>query len=110
MYRVLLVDQDANHAERLASRLRQHGLAVSIAEGIPEARRCLQRRIPPFELVLVVASEMPDRWLGVLRALVQASRQSCMCLGPLFLFVTPTKCNPHMRLRIEHLGARYVHE
>ena len=110
MYRVLLIDQDAIHAERLATRLRQHGLAVLIAASIPEALRRLQQRIPSCELVLIAASGMPDQWLGILRALVQASRQSCLCLGPFFLFAASLKCNPHIRLRIERLGARYVHE
>jgi CheY-like chemotaxis protein len=110
MRRVLLVDQDSDHAERLAARLRLHGLIVLIAPSVSEAIRRLQQRIPPCELVLVAASGTPDGWFGILRALIQASRQSCMCLGPLFLFASSVKCNPHVRLRIERLGARYVHE
>ena len=39
MYRLLLIDQDATHAERLATRLRQRGLEVLIAESIDEAAR-----------------------------------------------------------------------
>lgn len=110
MRRVLLVGQDSDYTERLAARLRQHGLIVLIAESIPEAIRQLQQRIPFCELVVVAASGMPDRWLGILRALVQASQQSSMCIGPLFLFVASLKYNPHTRLRIERLGARYAHE
>lgn len=110
MHRVLLVDQDSDHAERLAGHLRQHGLSVLIAESIPEAIYRLQQRIPSCELVLIATSGMPDPWLGALRSLVHASRQSCMCLGPLFLFISSVKCNPHVQLRIERLGARYVHE
>jgi CheY-like chemotaxis protein len=108
MHRVLLVDQDAVHAERLASRLRQHGLVVLIPKSIPEATRRLKQRLPSCELVLVAALGIPDYWLAVLHSLVQASQQSCMCPGPLFLFVSNVKCTPHVRLRVEHLGARYV--
>jgi len=110
MFWLLLIDQDANHAERLALSLRQHGLAVSIANSVSEAARKLQQRIPVYELVLVAASGMPDQWLEALCILVQASRQLCLSLGPFFLFAARQKCNPHLQLRIERLGARYACE
>lgn len=110
MYRALLVDQDMNHAERLASRLRQHGLVVSIADNVPAAELRLRQRIPTCDLVLVAASGTPDQWLDTLRILVQASRQPCLSFGPLFLLAAHQKCNPHLRLRIERLGARYACE
>jgi CheY-like chemotaxis protein len=110
MYRALLVDQDANHAERLALCLRQHGLTVSIADSVPEAARRLRQRIPTCDLVLVAASGMQDQWPEALCVLVRASRQLCMSLGPLFLFASRQKCYPRLRLRIERLGARYACE
>jgi len=108
MYRVLLIDQDPDHAERLASRLRQHGLTDVIAASIPEAARRLQHRIPVCDLVLVAAAEISDQWLDTLRTLIDSSRQSLLSLGPLFLFTTRQECSPRLRLRIEHLGARYA--
>jgi ActR/RegA family two-component response regulator len=110
MYRALLIDQDTNHAERLAFRLRQRGLVVTIAESVSKAARHLEQRIPIYELVLVVAAGAPDQWLDALRSLVHASRQFGMFLGPLFLLISRSRCNPHLRLRIEHLGARYACE
>jgi ActR/RegA family two-component response regulator len=110
MYRLLLIDQDAIHAERLAACLRQRGLAVMIVESIEKAARQLQQRVPSYELVVVVASGMSEEWLGILRKLVQACRLFSMCQGPLFLFVARRKCSPNLRLRIERLGARYAHE
>jgi ActR/RegA family two-component response regulator len=108
MYRLLLIDQDSMHAERLATCLREHGLGVLIAESIEEAARRLQQRLPSFELVVVVTSGMTEQWLVALRRLVEASRQYSMCRGPLFLFASRRKCSPNLRLRIERLGARYV--
>jgi ActR/RegA family two-component response regulator len=108
MYRVLLVDQDTNHAERLALCLRQRGLAVSIADSIPESARLLRQRIPVCDLVLVAVAEMSDRWLDTLLSLIEASRQLHFSLGPLFLLASRQNCNPHFRLRIERLGVRYV--
>jgi CheY-like chemotaxis protein len=110
MYRLLLIDQDAIHAERLATCLRERGLAVMIAESVEESVRQLQQRLPSYELVVVVASGMPEQWLAILRRLVGACRQCSMCQGPLFLVASSRKCPPHLRLRIEHLGARYVRE
>ena len=110
MYRLLLIDHNASHAEHLAARLRQSGLAVMITERIEEAARSLNQRIPPYELVVVIASGLPDEWVEILRKLVRASRQRCTGPHPFFLFVSRLKCNPHMRLRIERLGVRYVRE
>ena len=110
MYRLLLIDHDRTHADRLATHLRQRSLVVTIAEHIEEAARSLNQRIPTYELVVVIACGPPDAWLAMLRKIVRASRQRCNGLRPLFLFVSPLKCNPRIRLRIERLGARYVRE
>jgi DNA-binding response OmpR family regulator len=108
MYRLLLIDQDATHAERLAICLRERGIEVMIAESIEEAAQRLQQRLPPYELVVVVASRTPE--LAILRRLVGACRQYSMCRGPLFLVASRRKGSPYLRLRIERIGARYVCE
>lgn len=110
MYRLLLIDQDEIHAERLATFLRRRRLVVTTTASIDEAVSGLRRRIPFYELVVVVASRSPEQWLAILRRLKRACRLSYFFHRPLFLFVSKRKCNPHMRLRIERLGARYVRE
>ena len=110
MYRLLLIDQDCTHAERVATRLRHRGLAVMIAEGTEEAAYSLSHRVPAYELVVVIASGLPDAWLTTLRKLVRASRQQWTGPGPSFRFASKLKCAPQIRLRIERLGARYVRE
>jgi CheY-like chemotaxis protein len=110
MYRLLLIDQDSIHAERLAICLRERGLAVVIAESIEESARRLQQRLPPYELVILVASCIPEQWLAILRRLVAACREQSLCQGPLFLFASRRNCSPHLRLQIERLGVRYVRE
>jgi len=110
MYRLLLIDQNPIHAERLTSYLRCRGLAVTTAASIEEAAGELQRRTLFYALVVVVASGLPEHWLTVLRRLKRACRRSLLFHRPLFLFVSNRKCNPHLRLRIERMGARYVRE
>lgn len=107
MNRVLLVDQDANHAEHLAMRLRQHGLAVVIVLSIAAAVQQLEQRIPAFEVV-ILAAEAPDRGIRALATLIASSRQSLFTSGPSFLFASRQRCSPQVRLRIERLGARHV--
>ena len=110
MYRLLLIDQNEIHAERLAMFLRRRGLVVTTTASIEEAERGLHRRIPSYELVVMIAAGSPEPWLTILRRLKKACTPSYLFHRPLFLFVSKHKCNPHMRLRIERLGARYVRE
>jgi len=109
-YRLLLIDQNPNHAERLALYLRRRGLVVTITASIEEGEKGLRRRIPLFDLVVLVVSGLPEQGLAVLRKLRMACSKSYFFRRPLFLFVSTQRCNPRLRLRIERLGARYVRE
>ena len=110
MYRLILIDQDEFHAERLAMFLRRRGLVVTTTASIEQAASGLERRMLSYELVVVIASGPPEPWLAILRKLKRACTPSYLFHRPLFLFVSSRKCNPHVRLRIERLGARYVRE
>lgn len=110
MYRLLLIDHDTIHAERLAARLRQRGLVVTIVTSVEEAANRLQMRTLLYELVVIVGSGLPEGWLRILRRVKRACRPLYLLHRPLFLFVSNRKCNPHLRLRIERQGARYIQE
>lgn len=108
MYRVLLIDENANHAERLVARLRERGLAVQVV-GLQQAARFLKQRIPVFDIVIFAVESTPECWLASLRSFVEASRQLSLAFGPLFLFASRQMCSSFARLRIERLGVRYAH-
>jgi CheY-like chemotaxis protein len=110
MYRLLLIDPNTTDAERLAAYLRRRGLAVTTKASIEEAVSELWRRTLSYQLVVVIAPGLPEHWLAVLRRLKWSCRRSYLFHSPLFLFVSNRKCNPHLRLRIERMGARYVRE
>jgi len=108
MYRVLLIDEDSNHATRLAHRLRECGLVVTMARSAAEAAGQLEQPLPVYDVAVVVAAAASEQSVSILRLFVQASIQLSLGRGPLFLFASRQKCSPQLRLRIEHLGARYV--
>jgi DNA-binding response OmpR family regulator len=110
MYRLLLMDDDEIHAERLAVAIRERGLSVIIADSSEEAERRLRQRLPSFELLVIVALGTPEQSLAILGRVLKACRPYSMCQGPLILFVSRRKWSSHLRLRIERLGARYVRE
>jgi len=110
MYQLLLIDQNPIHAKHLTAYLRRRGLAVTTTASIEEASGELQRRTLSYALVVVIAPELPEQWLAVLRRLKRACRRTLLFHRPLFLFISNRKCNPHLRLRIERMGARYVRE
>ena len=110
MYRLLLIDQNPIHAKRLTAYLCRRGLAVTTTASVEEAASELQRRTLSYALVVVIASGLPEQWLAVLQRLKRACRRSLLFHRALFLFVSNRKCNPHLRLRIERMGARYVRQ
>ena len=110
MYRLLLIDQDPKHAERLAVYLRRRSLVVTTTASIEQGEKSLRHSIPDFDLVVLVVPGLPEQGLAILRKLRMACGRSYFYRRPLFLFVSVQKCSPRLRLRIERLGARYVRE
>jgi ActR/RegA family two-component response regulator len=107
MYRLLLIDGNAVRAERLATCFRRRRLLVTIAASLEDAMCSLRRKLPAYEIVVLVAPGKAEQGLAILRKLKHACRQTWLFHRPLFLFVSGQKCNPHLRLRIERMGARY---
>jgi len=110
MKHILLIDQNPIRAKRLTAYLCRRSLSVTTTASIEEAAGELHRRTLSYALVVVIASGLPEHWLAVLRRLKRACRRSRLFHRPLFLFVANRKCNPHVRLRIERMGARYVRQ
>lgn len=108
MYRALLIDSDATHAQRLATRLETRKLKVEILSRPQEAVARLNRRDVPCELVIINTSDPSQPWIRTLGKLQVASRQSGSWPRPLFLCFSGRKREPQFELAIERMGARYV--
>jgi PleD family two-component response regulator len=110
MYRTLLIDSDARHAERLITRLQSEGLAIERVRRPEEAIGKLRARTKMYELVIVDVSDTFYPWHRALARLQEECRLLVRWPGPLFLCVSRAKKPPEFILRIEHMGARYVCE
>src|ERR1019366_1814925 len=107
--RVLLLDYDHAHAERLAERLLVHSLEPDTQSDLQQALIQLHRNSGQYEVVLINVSDNSP-WLTTLRKLQDACRQPDGHSAPLFLCVSKIKKPAAFVLRIEKMGARYVCE
>jgi hypothetical protein len=111
LYRALLLDADANHAERLITRVLQpQRLVVDHVHHPEEALVRLQQRNHEYVLVIINISAMGSPWHRVLQELQHACRKVSCRTPPLFLCVSKTEKETEFILKIEHMGARYVYE
>ena len=107
---VLLVDEGADHAQRLRGRLGGIGLHVESCPGLRDAMNRLQKHAGRYDLVLVVISNSSRPWDYILHDLQEAAHQSRCQPGPLFLCVTKCRKLLQLRLTIEQMGARLAYE
>jgi CheY-like chemotaxis protein len=110
MTSILLVDDDAAHAERVSSMLAQRGLGVTRVAEIDEAIKRLQVRARAWEIVVLVVGDHSRPWFSVLHNLQEAAWQGALLEVPLFLCVSKRDLGTDFELRIERMGARYAYE
>ncbi len=110
MYRALLIDDDARHAERLIARLQPRPLAIERLRKPEEAIAKLGRHTNGYQLVIVNVSDACYPWLRTLRRLQEVCCQLTGRSAPSFLCLSQSEKPPGFVLQIEHLGARYVFE
>jgi ActR/RegA family two-component response regulator len=110
VYRVLLIDEDCQHAEQLSGQLQRRGVMVSLAKDVLEAEKQLRRTIHAYEVVILILADRSKPWLSILRRMLEASRQRELPIGPLFLCVSRIAREAEFQLQIEGMGARYVLE
>jgi ActR/RegA family two-component response regulator len=110
MPKVLLIDADAAHGERVGIMLAQRGLAVTRVAEISEAIDRLKARARAWEIVVLVVGDLSRPWTTLLHNLQEAAWQSAMPEVPLFLCVAMQDFGTDFQLRIERMGARYACE
>ena len=110
MTTVLLIDDNADHAEHLGLPLAQRGLSVVRAADFGDAIGKLRNRALIYDLVILIMADRSRPWLTFLRNLQQAGRQEAFFEVPLFLCVSRLHLGPEFQLQIERTGARYAFE
>lgn len=110
MISALLIDNDAEHAERMRDSLVQRGLAVSHVFDFGQAIEMLREKPRKCEIVMLVIADIARPWATVLSRLQDASLQGEINGLPLFLCVSKCDFGVDFELQIERMGARYVHE
>jgi DNA-binding response OmpR family regulator len=110
MPRVLLVDNDRDHAEQLGRELAERRLTVIRTGDSGAAIAQLRSREHLCDLVILCMAGRSRPWLEVLRDLQQASHQAGLREVPLFLCASRQQFGVDFQLQIERMGARYACE
>jgi CheY-like chemotaxis protein len=110
MTNLLLVDDDAAHAEKIGIMLAERGLAVTRVADISEAIKRLQIRARVWEIVVLVFGDHSRPWFRILQSLQEAAWHGALPEVPLFLCVSKRDLGIDVELRIERMGARYAYE
>ena len=110
MLKVLLIDDDGDHAQQLGRRLGERKLTVIRTADTGAAIAQLQNREHLCDLVILCMAGRSGSWLEALRDLQHASWQAGSREVPLFLCVSRLHFGIDFQLQIERMGARYAFE
>jgi DNA-binding response OmpR family regulator len=110
MPRVLLIDSDQQHAERVREQLGFHAVEVEVIPDPRQAVAQLKRDSADYAVVILNVSSAALPWADTLAKLQESCLQPGAYPPPLFLCTSDTKRPPEFELRIERMGARYVYE
>ena len=110
MPRVLLIDDDHDHAEELTRGLAERRLTVIHAADSEAAVATLRNRTTLCDLVILSMAHRSGAWLTTLRDLQHAGRQAEFLEVPQFLCVSRFHLGADLQLQIERMGARYACE
>lgn len=110
VHHILLIDSESGHRERLSHCLRAKGFTVETCLDVRDAVRKLKQNSEKFAVVILYVSDLSGPWTRILHTLEEASEHSRPHIGPLYLCDMKVKGLPHLRLSLEHLGARVAYE
>jgi DNA-binding response OmpR family regulator len=110
MHRVLLIDDDEDHAGHLDGVLTERGFIVIHVADHRQATAMLRNRTTVCDLVILSMAHRSRAWLTVLRDLQEAGTQARFLEVPQFLCVSRFHLGADLQLQIERMGARYACE
>ena len=110
MPRVLLIDDDHDHASQLDHALRERGFIVTCVADGGEASAMLRNRTTTCDLVILTMAHRSGAWLTALRDLQEGCTQAGFLEVPQFLCVSRFHLGADLQLQIERMGARYACE
>lgn len=110
MNNLLLIDDDAAHAEQVGTILARCGFAVTRIAEIGESIKILQARTRTWEIVVLVIGDQSRPWFSIIQTLQEAAWDGSMPEVPFFLCVSKRDRGADFQLRIEHMGVRYAFE
>lgn len=110
MPRLLLVDSDPQHAERVRGRVGFDTVEVEVVTDPKQAAAELRMGIADYAVVILNVSNASLPWIETLAKLQEACFQSGAYRSPFFLCTSATKRSLEFELRIERMGGRYVYE
>jgi ActR/RegA family two-component response regulator len=108
MPKVLLIDRDAVHAERVSRMLQYHALDVGTCADPQLAILLLRRTSCEYDVVIINVSDQTVPWVSMLAKLQEACFLSNGYPSPMFLCTSTVSRSPEFQLQIERRGARYV--
>ena len=110
MPKVLLVDADQIHAERIRKSLVTRAYEVDVYLDPNQATTWLQQANTDYEVVILNVSNALPPWIAILAKLQAACFRLEVYSSPFFLCTSNTKRSIEFELRLERMGARYVYE
>ena len=110
MRRVLLIDDDEDHAGLLGHALRERGFIVTRVANSEQAATTLRSRTTTCDLLILSIAHRSRAWLTALFDLQEGCTQAGFLEVPQFLCVSRLHLGVDMQLQIERMGARYVCE
>jgi ActR/RegA family two-component response regulator len=110
MLKLLLIDDDGDHAEQLGRELAQRRLAVIRAADCGEAVTTLRNREHICDIVILTMTGRSRAWLAALHDLQRAGQEAGFLEVPLFLCTSRQQFGVDFQLQVERMGARYACE
>ena len=110
MPKVLLIDDDDDHASRLDCVLTERRCIVTRAADCGLAVAMLRTHATMYDLVILSMAGRSRPWLTVLRKLQESGGRAGFLEGPQFICVSRLHLGIDLQLRIEGMGARYASE
>ena len=108
--KILIIDNDDNHAQRLTQRLQGRSLILETCQAVRDALRKLGQQADLYELVIINITDSSRPWERIVQDLQEAAAMSKRQQGPSYLCVSRFRKPLLIQLMLERKGARVSYE